>query len=39
MLFNKQLVHISSKFDFFISVDMIMCHALICDKEIHESLT
>jgi hypothetical protein len=33
------LFHISSKFDFFIGVDMVMCHALICVKEIHQSLT
>ena len=30
------LFHISSKFDFFIGVDMVMCHALICVKEIHQ---
>ena len=29
------LFHISSKFDFFIGVDMVMCHSLICIKEIH----
>jgi len=28
----------SSKFDFFIGVDMVMCHAFICVKEIHQSL-
>jgi hypothetical protein len=33
------LFHISSKFDFFIGVEMVMCHALICVKEIHQSLT
>ena len=33
------LLHIISKFDFFIGVDMVMCHALICVKEIHQSLT
>jgi hypothetical protein len=33
------LFHISSKFDFFIGVEMVMCHALICDKEIQQSLT
>jgi hypothetical protein len=27
------LFHISSKFDFFIGVDMVMCHALILVKE------
>ena len=26
------------KFDFFIGVDMVMCHALICVKEMHRSL-
>jgi hypothetical protein len=36
---NYILFHISSKFDFFIGVDMVMCHALICVKEIHQSLT
>jgi len=35
------LFHVSSKFDFFIGVDMVMCHALlymplICVKEIHQ---
>jgi len=33
------LFHISSKFDFFISVEMVMCHALICIKGIYQSLT
>ena len=33
------LFHISSKFDFYIGVDMVMCHALLCIKEIHQSLT
>jgi len=33
------LFHISSKFDFFIGVDMVMCHALICDIAIDQSLT
>ena len=32
------LFHISSKFDFFIGVEMVMCHALICVKEIHQTL-
>jgi len=36
---NCNLFHISSKFDFFIGVDMVMSHALICVKEIHQSLT
>jgi len=31
------LFHISSKFYFFIGVDMVMCHALICAKEIQQS--
>ena len=29
---------ISSKFDFFICVDMVMCYALIYVKEINQSL-
>jgi len=33
------LFHISSTFDFFIGVDIVMCHALIYVKEIHQSLT
>jgi len=33
-----KLFHISSKFDFFIGVHMVVCHALIFDKEIHRSL-
>jgi len=35
----SHLFHISSKFDFFIGVSMIMCHAWICVKEIYQSLT
>jgi hypothetical protein len=27
------------KFDLFIGVEMVMCHALICVKEIHQPLT
>ena len=34
-----QLFHISSKFDSFIGVEMVMCHALFCIKEIHQLLT
>ena len=30
---------ISSTFDFFVGVDMVKCHALICIKEIYQSLT
>ena len=37
-LYNN-LFHISFKFDFFIGVEMVMCHALICVKEIYQSLT
>ena len=33
------LFHISSIFDFFIGVEMVMCRALICVKEIHQPLT
>jgi len=33
------LFHISSILDFFIGVDMVMCHALIFVKEIQQSLT
>jgi len=32
------LFHISSKFDFFIGVEMVMCRTLICVTEIHQSL-
>ena len=39
LLFNIFLFHISSEFDFFIGVDMAMCHALICVKETHQSVT
>jgi hypothetical protein len=35
----RKLFHISSQFDLFIGVDMVMCHALICVKEIYQSLT
>ena len=35
LYFIHVLFHISSKFDFFIGVDMFMCHALICVKKIH----
>jgi len=28
-----------SKFSFLIGVDMVICHALICAKEIYQSLT
>ena len=37
--YQHMLFHISSKFDFFIGVEIVMCHALICVKEIHQSLT
>jgi len=33
------LFHISSKFDFFIGLEMVMCHALICVKGIYQSLS
>jgi hypothetical protein len=33
------LFHISYKFDIYIGVEMVMCHALICVKEIDQSLT
>jgi len=33
------IYHISSKFDYCIGVDMVMCHVLICVKEIHQLLT
>ena len=33
------LFHISTKFYFYIGLEMVMCHALICVKEIHQSLT
>jgi len=35
----RKLFHISSQFDLFIGVDMVICHALICVKEIYQSLT
>ena len=37
--YHHELFHISSNFDFFIGVDMIMCHVLICVKKIIQSLT
>ena len=33
------LFHNSSKFDFCIGVEMVMCHALLCVKEIHQLMT
>jgi hypothetical protein len=41
---NSLVYHITSvsyqfQIQFFIGVDMVMCHALICIKEIHQSLT
>jgi len=39
IVFEQMLFYISSKFVFFIGVDMVMCHALIRVKEIHQSLT
>jgi hypothetical protein len=38
-LFILPYFSISSKFDFFIGVDMAMCHALTCVNEIRRSLT
>ena len=38
-LVYQRVFHISSKFDFFIGVSIIMCHAWICVKEIYQSLT
>jgi hypothetical protein len=37
-LYNN-LFHTSFKFDFFICIEMVMCHALICVKGIYQSLT
>ena len=33
------LFHISSKYDLYFGVDMVMCHAIICIKEIYQSFT